>query len=117
MFKKLLNAHNKAEISHIKHKYSRHVDDRALKYLNTTVLDKEVYPGARCNINGKPCYMCHRTASSSSESMNRANQAARARTAVDVVSSSRLLLKLAASRYQEKKEMAWTCKEALTPYG
>ncbi len=116
MFKKLLNAHNKAEISHVKHKYSRHVDNRALKYLNT-VLDKEVYPGARCNINGKPCYMYQRTASSSSEPMNRANQAAHARTAVDVVSSSRLLLQLAASRYQEKKEMAWTCKGALTPYG
>jgi hypothetical protein len=56
MFKKLLNTHNKAEISHIKHKYSRHVDNRALKYLNT-VLDEEVYPGARCNIDGKPCYM------------------------------------------------------------
>jgi transposase-like protein len=35
MFKKLLSAHNKAEISHLKHKYSKRVNDRALKYLNS----------------------------------------------------------------------------------
>ena len=116
MFKKLLHAKNRAEISHIKHKYSRHVEDRALKYLNT-VPDEEVYPGARCNIDGKRCYMYMHTASSASESMNRANKAARSRLAVDVVSSSRLLLQLCASRYQEKKELAWKCQEALTPHG
>ena len=116
MFKKLLHAKNRAEISHIKHKYSRHVEDRALKYLNT-VPDEEVYPGARCNIDGKRCYMYMHTASSASESMNRANKAARSRLAVDVVSSSRLLLELCASRYQEKKEMAWKRQEALTPHG
>ncbi len=52
------------------------------------------------------CYMYMHTASSASESMNRANKAARSRLAVDVVSSSRLLLQLCASRYQEKKELA-----------
>ncbi len=49
--------------------------------------------------------------------MNNANKAARARMAVDVVSSTRLLLKLAASRYQEQKDMAWTWEEDLTPHG
>jgi hypothetical protein len=49
--------------------------------------------------------------------MNRANQAARARTAVDVVSSTRLLLTSAVSRYQAKKDLAWKCEEDLTPYG
>jgi len=78
---------------------SRGKASEVLKYLNT-VPDKEVYPSARCNFNGMPRYMYQRTASSSSESTNRANQATRARTAVDVVSSSRLLLQLAASRYQ-----------------
>ena len=61
--------------------------------------------------------MYQHTASSASESMNRANKAARSRLAVDVVSSSRLLLQLCASRYQEKNEMAWKCQEALTPHG
>jgi len=53
MFKKLLYAKNKSDISNIKHKYSRHIDHKALNYLNLC-LDEEVYPGARCNIDGKP---------------------------------------------------------------
>ncbi len=63
--------------------------------------------------------MYQHTASSASASMNRAraNKAARSRLAVDNVSSSRLLLDLAASRYQEKKDMAWKWQEALTPHG
>jgi hypothetical protein len=48
--------------------------------------------------------MYQQPASSAIESMNRANNAACARTAVDVVSSTRLLWKLSAARYQEKKE-------------
>ncbi len=61
--------------------------------------------------------MYQRSASLAIESMNPANKAACARMAVHVVSSTRLLLKLSAARYQEKKEDAWTWKEALTPYG
>jgi hypothetical protein len=41
------------------------------------------------------------------ESMNRANKAARDRTAVDVVCATKLLLSMSAKRYHEKKEMAW----------
>jgi hypothetical protein len=62
-------------------------------------------------------FMYQRSASSAIESMNWANKSARARTAVDVVSSTKLLLKLFASRYQVKKEEAWKWEEALTPYG
>ena len=116
MFKKLLNAKNKSDISNIKHKYSRYIDHKSLNYLNLC-LDEKVYPGARCNIDGKPCYMYKRTTSSSSKSMNKANNPARERTAVDVVSSLRLLLQLAAGRYQMKKEEAWKCVDALTPHG
>jgi hypothetical protein len=57
------------------------------------------------------------SASSAVESMNWANKSACARAAVDVVSSTRLLLKLCTSRYQVKKEEAWKWEEALTPYG
>ncbi len=35
---------------------------------------------------------------------------------MDVVLSTRLLLKLATSRYQEKKNEAWKWEEALVPY-
>jgi hypothetical protein len=106
LLNKLVKAHTKQEIEHIKHKHSLYVDKKVLKYLNT--LDNEkVYPGARCNLGGR-IFMYQWSASLAVESMNWANKAAHARTAVDVVSSTRLLLKLSASRYQEKKEEAWT---------
>jgi hypothetical protein len=114
LFNKLVKAHTKEKIEHIMHKHSRYVDKKALKYSNT-LDDKEVYPGARCNLGGR-IFMYQWSASLAVESMNRANKAARARMAVDVVSSTRLLLKLSASRYQEKKEEAWTWEEAITPY-
>jgi len=97
------------------------VDDtfpsKEILLIRTWMFKKLLY-AARCNIDGKRCYMYQHTASSASESMNRANKATRSRLAVDVVSSSRLLLQLCASRYREKcKEMAWKCQEALTPHG
>ena len=66
---------------------------------------------------GGRIFMYQRPASLAVESMNWAKKAARARTVVDVVLSTRLMLKLSASRYREKKEEAWTWEEALTPYG
>ncbi len=115
LFNKLVKAHTKQEIDHIKHNHSRFVDKNALKYLNT--LDgEEVYPGARCELGGR-IFMYQWSASLAIELMNQANNSACARMAVDVVSSTRLLLKLSASRYQVKKEEAWKREEALTPYG
>ncbi len=115
LFNKLVKAHTKQEINHIKHKHSQFVDKKALKYLNT-LDDEEVYSGARCELGGR-IFMYQRSASSAIESMNWANKSACARTAVDVMSSSRLLLKLSTSRYHVKKEEAWKWEEALTPYG
>ncbi len=57
------------------------------------------------------------SASSAAESMNRANQSARARTAVDPVCSTTLLMAMSAERYQHKKEEAWNWEQLLTPYG
>jgi hypothetical protein len=90
-------------------------DDKAWKYLGT-VNNEEVYPAARCNLSKTSC-MYQRSASSLAESMNKANQAAHTRTAVDLVSSTMLLLKLAGSRYSEQKEKAWSWDDALTPHG
>jgi hypothetical protein len=115
MFKKLLQAHTVAEIAHLKNKHAVHVDDKAWKYLGT-VNDEEVYPAARCKLSKTSC-MYQRSASSSAESMNNANLAARARTAVDLVSSTMLLLKLAGVRYSAQKEKAWRWDNALTPHG
>jgi hypothetical protein len=69
LFNKLVKAHTKQEIKHIKHRHSQCVDKKALKYLNT-LDDKEVYPGARCDLGGK-FFMYQRSASSAVESMNR----------------------------------------------
>ena len=115
MFKKLLKAHTVAEIEHLKNKHAVHIDDKAWKYLGT-VNDEEVYPAARCNLSRTSC-MYQRSASSSAESMNHANLAARGRTAVDVVSSTMLLLKLSAARYSAQKEKALSWDHALTPHG
>ena len=87
MFKKLLHVHTVAEIAHLKNKHAMHVDDKAWKYLGT-VNDKEVYPVARCNLSKETSCMCQRLASSSAESMNKANQAGCARMAVYPVSST-----------------------------
>ena len=48
LFNKLVKAHTKREIEHIKHKYAQFVDKKALKYLNT-LEDENHFPGARCN--------------------------------------------------------------------
>jgi hypothetical protein len=61
--------------------------------------------------------MYQHSASLAVESMNRANKAARDRTAVDVVCATKLLLSLSSKRYHEKKEMAWKWQGHLTPYG
>jgi hypothetical protein len=115
LFNKLVKAHTKQEINHIKPKHSRFNDKKALKYLNT-LDNEEVYPGARCELGGR-IFMYQWSASLAIESMNWANKQACARTAVDVVSSTRLLLNLSTSRYQVKKEEAWKWEETLSPYG
>jgi hypothetical protein len=87
-----------------------------LKYLNA-VDDAAQYPGARVAVDYSHRIMYQRSASSAVESMNRANKAARDRTAVDVVCATKLLLSMSAKRYHEKKEMAWKWQGHLTPYG
>ncbi len=94
------------EIEQIKHKHAPLVNDKALKYLNA-VGDAAQYPGARVAVDYSCIIMYQRSASLAVESMNQANKAARDRTAVDVVCTTKLLLSLSAKRYHEKKEMAW----------
>ena len=61
--------------------------------------------------------MYQRTASSAVESMNRANERVRDRTAVDPINSLILLMKLEATQFEKHIEKAWTCADELTPYG
>ncbi len=60
--------------------------------------------------------MYQRSASLAVESMNRANKAARDRTAVDAVCATKLLLSMSAKRYHEKNKMRRKWQGHLTPY-
>ncbi len=60
--------------------------------------------------------MNQHSASLSAESMSKANKPAHARTAVDVVCSTNLLVEMSSIRYQGKKEEAWKWEDTLTPY-
>ena len=97
------------------------MDIKALKYLNT-LPDDQQYPGARCDRDDgdTQVYMYMHEwheASSSVESMNKANKPARAKTAVDVVCSTHLLVEMCSIRFPAKKEEAWKWEDTLTPKG
>ena len=118
LFNKLVKARSKQEIEQIKHLHAPYMDIKALKYLNS-LPDDQQYPGARCDRDpgeSKVNMYLHK-ASSSVESMNKANKPACARTAVDVVCSTHLLVDMCSNRYQAKKEEAWRWEDTLTPYG
>jgi hypothetical protein len=118
LFNKLVKASSKQEIENIKHKHAAYMDVKALKYLNT-LPDEQQYPGARCDRGaGDPkVFMNQHEVSSSVESMNKANNPACARMAVDAVCSTHLLVQMCSIRYQAKKEEAWKWEDTLTPYG
>jgi len=94
------------------------MDIKTLKYLNT-LPDDQQYPGARCDRDDgdTQVYMYMHEASSSVESMNKANKPARAKTAVDVVCSTHLLVEMCSIRYHAKNEEAWKWEDTLTPKG
>jgi hypothetical protein len=83
LFNKLAKAHTKQKIEHIKHTQFWHVNNKALKYLNT-LEDKGQYPGARCKIGGNyiQFFIYQHSASLAVESIKRASNSACARTAV-----------------------------------
>jgi hypothetical protein len=102
LYNKLMKAKTTCEIEQIKQKHAPFVSDKALKYLNA-LEDAAQYPAVRVAFDYSRIIMYQHSASSAVESMNRANKAARDRTAVDVVCATKLLLSLSAKRYQEKK--------------
>jgi hypothetical protein len=57
------------------------------------------------------------TTTSPRRSGNNANKSARARTAVNAVCSTTLIMEMCSIRYQAKKEEAWKWEDTLTPYG
>ncbi len=115
MYNLLTKASLMESITWLKFEHSSHVSDKALHYLNV-VNDDEQYPTARCAIS-KCVYMYQRSSSSAVESMNRANMAVQERTAVDVVNSTILLLKLESAQFNKNKSKVWEWSEPLTPHG
>ena len=91
------------------------MQNNALRFLGS-IPDTQKFPAARCGMGNDIC-MYQRTAASAVESMNRANERVRDRTAVDPINSLILLIKLEATRFEKHREKAWTCSDELTPYG
>jgi hypothetical protein len=111
-----VKTNTQCDIEHLKHKHAPFTNEQALKYLNA-INDAAQYPGARIDVDFGPIIMYQSLASSAVESMNRANKAARDRTAVNVVCATKHLLFMSSKRYHEKIEMTWKWQGQLTPYG
>jgi hypothetical protein len=62
-------------------------------------------------------YMYQQSASNAVESMNTENQEMRARTAVDTLNATLLLIRLECDRFQRMKQEAWGGDSGLTPRG
>jgi hypothetical protein len=115
LYNKLMKANTQCEIEQIKHKHAPFVNEKALKYINAVNYAAQ-YPGARVDVDFGHIIMYQHSASLAVESMNRANNAARDRTAVDVVCATKLFLSLSAKGYHDRKEMVWKWQGHLTPY-
>jgi hypothetical protein len=112
MYNLLMKASLMESFTRLKFEHSAHMADKALHYLNA-VNDDEQYPTAI----SKDVYMYQRSSSSAVKSMNRANMAVQEKTAVDVVNSTILLLKLESVQFNKNKSKAWEWSEPLTPHG
>jgi hypothetical protein len=112
----ILNSCNSvAQLDHYKQKYYEKMYPTNLHYLQK-LPDECQYPAARCAMVDGIC-MFSKSASSGVEWMNRANQVARQRTAVDVLNGVILLLKLEAEQFHRYKQLAWQQEDVLTDKG
>jgi len=105
-------------ITELEMKKELYLDSMTLaeKKILTALDDHAQYPAACCAM-GRHVYMYSRSSSSGVESMNRANMEARKSTAVDILNSALIILRLESKRYKEYQTMAWEEKLPLTPKG
>jgi hypothetical protein len=82
-----------AKIKSMRAMFVKHISAKDLQYLNS-IEDEAQYPGARCATEDEGIYMYRQSASSAVESMNAANKEMRARTAVDALNDTLLLIRL-----------------------
>ncbi len=97
MYNLLCGCDSVAQLKRNKEKYYPQMHPLALNYL-TKLEDKCQYPAARCAMGDTIC-MYSKSASLGVESMNRANNLARQKTAVDILNALILLIKLDGSRF------------------
>jgi len=90
-----------------------HLTDR--HYL-TKLSDETQYTVVRCAMGENIC-MFSKSASSGVESMNRANQLAQQKTAVDILNWIIMLLKIEGEWFEWYKEKAWEWDNILTEKG
>jgi hypothetical protein len=115
LYNLLLNAKTPATIDKHRFDHAGDMQDNALCFLGN-IPDTQQFPAARCAMGNGIC-MYQRTAASAVESMNRANERVRDRTAIDPINSLILLIKLEAMRFDKHREKAWTWADELTPHG
>ena len=92
MYNLLASCNSVKQLENNKTKYYNKMHPTNLHYL-TKLPDRSQYPAARCAMGDNTC-MFSKSASSGVESMNKANQLAQQRTAVDVLNAVILLIKL-----------------------
>ncbi len=100
MYNLFASCNSVKQLENNKAKYYDKLHPTNLHYL-TKVPDRSQYPAARC------VCMFLKLASSGVESMNKANQLAQQRTAVDVLNAVILLIKLEGERFNRYKQKAW----------
>ena len=115
VYNMLSSCHSMESLEQCKAKYYEKMHPTDAFYLQN-LPDEVQYPAARCAM-GKDICMYGKSASSGVESMNKANQLARQKTAVDVLNAIILLLKLEAERFQFYQRQAWDRDEILTDKG
>ncbi len=115
MYNLLCGCDSVAQLEKNKEKYYLQMHPSALNYL-IKLEDKCQYPAARCAMGDTIC-MYSKSASSGVESMNKADNLARQRTAVNILNASILLIKLEGSRFDYYKQKAWERDEILTSCG
>jgi hypothetical protein len=115
MYNKLMKCKNVEQLQYNKDKHFPNMSNKDINYLNS-LDDESQYPAARCAM-GLLVYMYFRSSSGVAESMNNANKEMRARTAVDLLNASILLIKLEVNRYYKMKKEVWGNSSILTPRG
>jgi hypothetical protein len=111
----LIGCKSVASLSATREKYKKrmHLTDRHYLF---NIADEMQFPATRCAQGDSVC-MYGKTASSGVESMNRANEVIRQRTAVDILTAALILLKKESTRYDKACNQAWDHGQILTPKG